>query len=911
MSLRKTYALALLSLAVLALGLAACGGAPAEEQGGQVSEGSGLPPGAEVTAPAPAVPGLSGLEAERLVVAPGETAVFRGDAALQGSLTLRGPAGLELSSAFEDGRGQVTIPEDAEEGRYVALLEARDGAIATGEVFVVAPPGIWLEADLLRPAPLDLVTLRVVANGVPDTAWAFVGLGDVDWASELSLDDEDVFSGDEEDGFFDEGSGLDAGLPDEEVPRAFLVPRDDGVLTPTLQPESQLGALTRGELVLFGVMADAVQVVASSAEDGDLILSNRVDLRACESLGTVTGQVRGDWAIRTLYLGSEGVEIADQIVENGPFVQEIPAGRVTVVGVPLDLPSSDDQPIAETRAVRAFLPCGGSIEVDLEAGTFQVTDHGEEVEEASPVGGEEESLATVGQVNLRGTLQGTYMVEAFCQQKAEGLKVLFSSSEWGEVSGMTLLLDGEPGSGVGSGTVRVYDAAFQKSEGPVEAELTLIPGDFLQGLRVRFSGTYAGEAGAGEVEGEFQCTIIGGSGTGKVPGLAMLRGRGPDALVTRSGGGGGTCRRVYVHVLRFGRTVRSVGVEDQFAARLSAALPRVKAFGPGVAREMAAMSGGSTPGADFDVFGVSGKELTQYQAFATARDKGRDQSVDVTTAPFSGDLSIAQAIANVVPLKLAEALIDAAICAEADPTSLQVDIQDEEDITVRVTNLGNAPVDGAEVKVYPSGQSCGEFDPRDGDTENGEFKTTYEAKRGPCNEPLAFGISWDGPQGPVQAKGSDTIVNIEVFGNLQMQDEYWFDKTSLDGAEFFMFGGVGYSLDVKACQTGPTGPWQGEIKIRLGALRSFVGLGAGLSRALGVGEDAAEQLLGATAGSEPGEEFTLPLQFTMPKEGGRFEFGVPGWVGWYFPEHRKVLLDTDHLTRVIKIVALPEGSPCP
>lgn len=895
MSLRKTCGL--FGLAAVALWLAACGGSPAEEQGGQVAEESGLPAGAEITPPAG--PGLSSLEAERLVIAPGETAVFQGAPALQGSLTLRGPSGLEFDAVFQDGRAQVAVPADAENGRYVAVLEAQDGAVAMGEVFVVTPPGVWLEADLLRPGSLDVVTLRVVTNGLPEDAWAFVGLGEIDWASELSLDDEDLFTGDEQGDFFDAGDQGEAGFAAEDAPRAFLVPRDDGLLVPTLQPDSRLAAFAQGQLLLLGAMADTVQVVVSPGEDEDLILSNRVDLRTCESPGTVSGQVNGEWGIRVLYRGPEGVQVADQMVEDGAFALQVPAGPVSVVGVPFDLPAEEDAPLPETRAVRAFLPCGGSIEVDLEAGAFQVTDQGEETETAPAGGSEGEGLPAVGQVSLQGAIQGTFAVEAICQQEEEGLEVLFSttgSSEWEGLGAMDLLLDGEPSDGTVSGTVRVVDDALQRSEGPVEAEVTLVPGDFLQEMHVRFSGSYAGEAGSGEVEGEFGCLVLGGSGMGKAPGLASLRAGGARAPVAQAGGGG-PCRRAYVRVLKFGRPGKSIGAEDQFAARLSAALPRLTAFGPGTAPEAAALPGGSVPKADFEVAGVSGEDILEYNAFASAK-RGTDQTVIVSVGVFSEERSIAQAVVDLVAPKLAGALADAAICGQVDPASFQLAKDEERDVTVKVTNLAGEGVDDAEVQ-HSANLKCGEVDPEDGETDGGSFNTEYKAeKEGPCLDTLAFDVDWDGPHGQVSA--ASLQAGAEVFGNLQMQGQYDIPMT-----------GMSASMDVKACQTGPTGPWRGKAEFRLGVVTDLVGDASQFAILLGVGEDVAQQLLDVV-GDVPKDPLVIPVEFTMPERGGRVDFGIPGWFGNYFPEDRLVVVFTkDGPLFTMDIVPLPEGSPCP
>ena len=116
-------------------------------------------------------------------------------------------------------------------------------------------------------------------------------------------------------------------------------------------------------------------------------------------------------------------------------------------------------------------------------------------------------------------------------------------------------------------------------------------------------------------------------------------------------------------------------------------------------------------------------------------------------------------VGNLAYQKFASQFISSAICGEVEPEHKKINLGEEVPLEYRVTDLSDAPADGATVTI--SEPECGTLDPNGGPANGGIFNTTYQSPEDQfCSEELAFSAEWNGPLGGLKTKRGEAIAKI-------------------------------------------------------------------------------------------------------------------------------------------------------
>ncbi len=418
-------------------------------------------------------PPISGLEAAQPIVAPGESVTLTGSTHLSGQLRLTGPDGAETTAQFTGGSGTVKIPAGAAEGPWQAVVTSDSGSMAVGSVEVASGPSLLLVADRSHVAPAGDVTVTLHASGLPDDTQVMFGWGDLDWNA--YFEDEET-----------EG----------EEPLGVLIPDAHGLLQLGATP-AFLGEVVGRPLAMGGGLEIAgLQAMAFSPTSDDVYLSDLLLLEGCAAPVPIQGTIGGPGAVHLLSFG-DGLRSAAVVTSDGSFAVEAPHGPTTVFAARDDGQALDP--------VDVDIPCAGMVDIDLASGEVMI--------EAPGVGTVEEEEGFVagesGTLTLSGDLSESFPVEPVCQYDGAGIEIIFGTYDL-DLPAVQMTVTGGGESGSHQGTVEITDwSDVTQSTGAVEVGIEYAASSGLANAAMNIAGEYAGEAGAGSIEGTFSCVVLG------------------------------------------------------------------------------------------------------------------------------------------------------------------------------------------------------------------------------------------------------------------------------------------------------------------------------------------------------------------------------------------------------------------
>jgi len=297
--------------------------------------------GEEIEITLPDYPLISRIEAEPSVVSPGQQVTLSGVEGVSGTLTFISPEGDSITTSIEDGRGGISLSENAPAGRYTGMMETEDGALAFSTFRIAEEPGIWLSASQRFVSPGEQTVLSIETYGLPEETVATVYM-----------------------------------LSDTGEPMSILVPDEAGQLIPGIP--ALLSDLEGRPLLLDGRYQGGVQVrvepAGSEPSDdtgiSELLLtdvdeiplfegwaSNTVQLTACIQSGVITGDIGGEGFVNAVW--ADGTMQSNAVyTSDGSFSVEAGPGLVLVQSFRVD-----QETIPEPESQLLAMGCGESLEL--------------------------------------------------------------------------------------------------------------------------------------------------------------------------------------------------------------------------------------------------------------------------------------------------------------------------------------------------------------------------------------------------------------------------------------------------------------------------------------------------------------------------------------------------------------------
>ena len=731
---------------------------------------------------------ISALVAPQPIVAPGDTATLIGPQHLNGELRLTGPSGAQVTSTFADGRGSIAIPADATEGEWRALVTADTGAIGVGTVAVASGPSLLLTSDRSHIGPAGDVTVVLHAAGLPDDTQVLFGWGDLDWG--------DYFEDEEADG---------------EEPLGVLVPDDNGLLQVGAEPVALSEAIGI-PLVTSGLQVAGLQAMAFSATSDDVFRSNPLSLEGCSTPVAIRGNIGGPGAMHLLSLG-DGLSSAAAVTADGTFIVDAPHGPTALFAVREDG--------SRLEPVHVDLPCGGTVELDVPTSRVQIDDGATAAvdDDEEPVAGDN------GTLTLGGDQAATFPVEPVCQYRHGEISIIFATYDQ-DLPAAQLTIPGGEQSGNHPGSVEITDwtAGAAQSTGAVEVSIEYAAGAVLADSTMTVTGEFAGEAGAGTIEGAFSCTVLGltlpvGETTTTQPEVAtptedpfveatptVFDTPGPDPSTAAP-----ACRTIVVDDI--GDMQRGIRTAVALRTRLSRAtvvtLSELHAIfgavggqgqplGPGRSSGVAVSVGGSAPVIIVQNGGDAGDS---YAVVATPQltNEGPIQGEDwVVTAPVD---------------EVADALAGRVLCVDIDP--IDVASGATEDIVVHATDLTGAPV--AEASVVIGAAEYGVIAPAAGTLRDGIFQAEYTGGNEAGEESLTVEV------GGAQYSLTTVLASVATGFAYTLEGQYRVVIAPVGDDAPVPAGPLGATLVARSC-TGRSGPWDGVLALEAGPLLAMIGI---------------------------------------------------------------------------------------
>lgn len=726
------HALAVLGLALL---LAGCREAQIETSDRPADEESST----EQEVLEQEIPVLSPLNARPEVVGPGESIEISGDERLQGLVEIRGPDESSYETQMTDGRSSFTLPDSATDGIYTISIAINSrGDFAAGAFRVSSVPGIWLRSSNPYLREGQQATLYATAYQVPLTSEGFIEVAHPS-------------------GMFSSRLGNIRG---------------DGQLWPL----GFGGAVALSELIgqplqLAASLSGRVRIVVPGEDlmdDTDpLFVSNAVKITHCEEASFLTGNLQEAGIIRAIWLDS-GLRSSSANTEDGAFQLAAGPGIVFLTTqLTTDLPKNPNSPLV----VR--IGCGETIDVGK----------ADEPIDQGPVPGEFLSglvLDDMGAYSAvsEGELEFEHNGFADCSISGQQFAISFSSDA-DDPYVYYFELASFDGTGSYEGTFTLVDVFVGESAGSAQVEVEM---GVLENLPVAAGVLHAeveGEAGSATIDGTFSCIALGYSETSlnrrSVQTLSNISQSKLASIlpILQAQSSEEPCRSGVI----FHRGEVEYVVAHRLGIRLDNTVPRLETITLG---EIKALLG-------FEAFrqllGVGDPDLLYEIAGAMSADFlftvalsqiGETYILQATAIRTEDAVVIARASARGERLvdvvydqpdfysDIAQAMIEADLCAEIEPEEKKLSSGEQEDIVFQVTDLAGEEVDSAEVTITES--KCGELDPKEGQLETGTFETQYTSHDvdETCKDRLEFTATMQTANGEVETRAEEGTSNLEV-----------------------------------------------------------------------------------------------------------------------------------------------------
>jgi hypothetical protein len=788
-------------IVALILLVSACDGTPADNvtppalATTPVQTPTALPDGSVGTAtpsaslPVDAVP-ISVLVPTQPIVAPGTPATLSGLSDLNGQLQLTGPDGAQLNAAFTEGEGSVFLPDGAAEGQWRAVVTAETGALAVGSVEVANGPSLLLTSDRSHVGPAGDVTVVLHAAGLPDDTKVLFGWGDLDWGA-----------------YFEDEEG------DDEEPLGVLVPDHEGLLQVGAEPVALSDAIGI-PLVTSGLEVAGLQAMAFSATSDEIFLSNPLRLQGCAAPVPVQGTIGGPGALHLLSLG-DGLRSAAVITPDGAFNVDVPHGPTAFFAVREDVRS--------LQPLHVDLPCGGIAELDLVAGLVEIDDA---VDATAATDDAESVPGDDGTLTLGGDQAATFPVEPVCQYRRGEISIIFATYDQ-DLPAVQLTIPGGEQSGNHPATVEITDwtAGAAQSTGIVEVSITYAVGSPLADSKMTVVGEFAGDAGAGTIDGAFSCSVLGltppvGEPIPTTEPEVSTEDEDPfveppPTVFDTPGPGGATrapaCRTIVVDDI--GDTARGI----RTAVALRARLPRATVVTLSELHAIFGADGGPGqilgPGRSSTV----ASSVSQSGSVILAQNGGATgDSYEAVAKPLLTGNTRAERENWVVTAPvddMADTLVNQVLCIDVDP--IDVASGATEDLVVQATDLTGSPITEASVAIGAA--EYGVIAPAAGTLRNGTFQAEYTGGNEAGEESLSIEV------GGAQYSSTRVSAGVATGFAYTLEGQYRVVIGPAGDDAPVPPGPLGVTLVARSC-TGRYGPWDGVLALEAGPLLAMIGI---------------------------------------------------------------------------------------
>lgn len=319
-----------------------------------------------------------------------------------------------------------------------------------------------------------------------------------------------------------------------------------------------------------------------------------------------------------------------------------------------------------------------------------------------------------------------------------------------------------------------------------------------------FSATYDGPLGSGTVEGTFSCVFFTALQTVEKPlrGAALPGNLLAAPLLAVNGAAGDEkCRSAFI--AGQGDYAAVDAIASYYPAKtFNERLSRVSSLTMSDVRVLLGLAARQqllgTPDEDqVDLFEIGGAIAADYMLIFQVANVGESwvlstTGYDMESAKVFFRRSYTSSteeglLGHPVDEDVADALVEIGICGEVDQESIRVASGEETKITYKLTDLAGRAAEGA---IDAVASDCGTFKPESGNTENGEFTTTFTGGTGGCTDQTTFVARTDTTIGEVTTEQdedeSTTAIAIPTFAYRYTID--YDSTTAVEGS-----GGLNYS----------------------------------------------------------------------------------------------------------------------
>jgi hypothetical protein len=734
------------------------------------------------------IPIPASITASPEVAGAGEHIALTSSIPLSVTLLIQGPQDTQLQIDMQADKAGFDLPANAPAGLYTLTSSDQVNHPVAGTFRVASEPGIWLAVDRSFVRPGHPARLHVTAWGVPQDLPVVVEVHGRSFA-------------------------LHQLGPDPQTGQ--LVPfRFD-------QPP-QLGDLLSRTWTLPEGINGEIDVVAgedlSDEETG--FTSNTMQVSQCSSPSFIKGDLGQAGQVRAVWREGD-LRAVSVDTPSGPFQLEAGPGLVLLE---IQRTSAGLAGGRSSQAVR--LDCGetadvGAADLSLEAS----------LQKAYPLMGL--TLDDLGAYTATSTGSLIFEHQGYteCDLTDGMLTVRFNASSDDPV-GYSLEAPGVNGSGEYQAVFDLMDFRKGESSGPGTLQIVIDKVEDMMGVKGSFSANYDGEAGAGEISGNFSCfympllasnyqgeghshaQILGAQILGAKKSLAAL-----SPSVQAAAAPDDTCR---AGIVAYPNDEISPILGDVLATTLFETTPRLSVLttadiqallglqaerlllGASDAEVQASLDAlAGSMGADFS-FWLRMDQLDSQYVLNISAIRVRDARV-VARASRSG-ANLEEVAFSDIYQEIAGKMQQADLCGKVDPSELDLKHGEKAEINFSVSDLSGEPVNGAQVTSQAS--TCGSLEPKQGETSAGEFKTTFEANQDtrPCEERLQFTAKSDTPSGQVETRPDEGRVKLSVSDQWVLEMEMNLD-----------FGEAGNSIQID---------WHGNFHVN--SAGKLIGSGTGV-----------------------------------------------------------------------------------
>jgi len=675
------------------------------------------------------------------VVAPGDSFTVTADPRRTGSVEMQGDGTTIAEAALDGGSATLTVPSGTAPGVYTLTNDSDQGA-AFGVIGVAGGPSLWLSASQWVSSD-ETEQVTVTSYGIPD---------DLTIALELTA-------------------------PGQAPER--LVPHPVAGLAPIPAHTDPGKGLARGRttVTLPAGFTGSVRAVADTAnrldvyadtEEEPAYASSEVRIRRCDEPTGITGNLGEKGSVAAFWVNG-GPRSATAATDDGAFTLAVSPGPVMISAFVGLEPAAASPQIVQVK-------CGEVLDVG---------DMSETVDTGPAPGTYLGGMALDEAWAFTATASGdiTFSHEGVTECSVSGSDVELQFAGPGSDTHLYYVtIPDFSGTGRYEASFRIIDV-LEDGESTGTAQVVIEQGR-IEGIDVvggEFTAAYEGALGSGTVEGRFTCGFVTALDTAYPIARGTATTGGAFAAPLLAGGAGTSgraCRKAFV--VGAGSYPSIDGVVMYYTAQtFNNRLPRVASLTMNEAamlldQKARQMLLGTPEEDQIDIDALAGAVAADYLIWMSVARVGETWLLEVTAYDYEHDrLFFRQQYSSDteegllgfrVGDELAGTLQKVGICGDVDQKEVQVGSGEQEEVTYRLTDLAGQ---AAEAAIDAVASTCGTFEPKSGDTANGEFTTTFTGGDGGCTDQVTFVARADSPVGEVTTEKdkdeSTTSIAIPTF----------------------------------------------------------------------------------------------------------------------------------------------------